>query len=212
MPTAQKFISNEDYEHALPILLARTVRNREHSTFEILIELAERQVIPPKFIRKVAAVFQAGNKMLMNPRRQTALGNMFASGYLGENRRNISLQIWRNCADKDLEAKVNLGTALLTLPDATKNETAEGIAALLESGKQKNAQAAIKLAEYYDGINDNSHAFQWYWIARWLKDPTAQTGLEKIATRISKPEFGLFKINAEALVEEIDWNSRNNIL
>jgi hypothetical protein len=131
---------------------------------------------------------------------------------LGENRRNISLQIWRNCADKDLEAKVNLGTALLALPDATKNETAEGVAALLEAGKQKNAQAAIALAKYYDGINDNSHAFQWYWIARWLKDPAAQAGLEKIATRISKPEFGIFKVNAEALVEEIDWNSRNNIL
>jgi class 3 adenylate cyclase/thioredoxin-like negative regulator of GroEL len=212
MPTAQKFISSGDYEHALPILLARTVRNREHSTFEILIELAERQVIPKRYIRKIAAVFQAGNKMLMNPRRQTAVGNMFASGYLGENRRNISLQIWRNCADKDLEAKVNLGTALLALPDATKNETAEGVAALLEAGKQKNAQAAIELAKYYDGVNDNSHAFQWYWIARWLKDPAAQTGLEKIATRISKPEFGIFKVNAEALVEEIDWNSRNNIL
>jgi len=101
---------------------------------------------------------------------------------------------------------------LLALPDATKNETVEGVAALLEAGKQKNAQAAIELAKYYDGINDNSHAFQWYWIARWLKDPVAQTGLEKIATRISKSEFGIFKVNAEALVEEIDWNSKNNIL
>jgi len=212
MPTAQKFLSAGDYDHAIPILLARTVRNRERGTFELLIELAERRLIPKKHIRKVAAVFQAGNKILLNPHNQTIIGNLFASGYLGESQQNVSLQIWRNCADKDIEARVNLGVALLALPDATKNETAEGVTALSQAGKQKNTQAAIKLAQYYDQVFDNSHAFQWYWVARWLKEPTAQAGLEKIASRITKQEFGVFKINAEALVEEIDWNSKNNIL
>jgi len=212
MVTAQKFISDDNYDQALPILLARTVRNREHSTFEALIRLAERQLIPKKYLRKVAAVFQAGNKMLMDPHKQTIIGNMFASGYFGENYRNVSLQIWRNCADKDMEAKVNLGIALLELSDATKTEINEGVTALLQSGKRKNVQAVVKLAEYYDHINDNLHAFQWYWVARWLKEPSAQAGLERIVTRINKQDFATFKINAEALVEEIDWNSKNNIL
>jgi len=211
MTTAQKFISDENYDQALPILLARTVRNREHSTFETLIKLAERKVIPRKYIRKVAAVFQAGNKILMDPHKQTIIGNMFSEGYFGENYRNVSLQVWRNCADKDLEAKVNLGIALLSLPDATKNEINEGVTALLECGKRKSVQATLKLAEYYDRINDTSHAFQWYWVARWLKEPSAQASLEKIVTKINKQEFSIFKINAEALVEEIDWNSKNNI-
>jgi len=212
MPTVQKFIYNREFEQAVPILLARTVRNREHAAFELLIDLAERQAIPKHHIRKVAAVFQAGNKMLLNPRKQTAMGNMFASGYLGENRRSISLQIWRNSADKDQEAQVNLGLALLDLPDATPKEIDEGVAVLLVAGRQKNVKAARRLAEHYEKILDKSHAFQWYWVARYLKDPTAHTALEKIAAAITVQEFKTYKINAEALLEEIDWHSKNNIL
>jgi len=211
MPTVQKFVHNGEFKQAVPILLARTVRNREHNAFEILVDLAERQVIPQEYIRKVAAVFQAGNKMLMNPRRQTIVGNMFASGYLGENRRNISLQIWRNSADKDQEARVNLGLALLDLPDATSKEIEEGVAALLAAGRQKNVKAARRLAEYYEKTLDRSHAFQWYWVARYFKDPTAQTALEKIAAASTIQEFKNYKINAEALLEEIDWHGKNNI-
>jgi hypothetical protein len=189
------------------------VRNREHAAFEMLIDLAERQVISKQHIRKVAAVFQAGNRMLLNPRRQTAVGNIFASGYLGETRRNISLQIWRNSAVKDIEARVNLGIALLNLPDATSKEIDEGVEALLAAGRQKNVQAAIKLAEYYEKTFDKSHAFQWYWVARWLKDPTAQAGLERlVAGKVTRQEFPNFKINAEALIEEIEWHSKNNIM
>jgi len=212
MPTVQKFIHNREFDQAVPILLARTVRNREHAAFEMLIELAERQVIPKQHIRKVAAVFQAGNKMLLNPRRQTAVGNLFASGYLGENRRNISLQIWRNSADKDLEARVNLGVALLDLPDATSKEIEEGVEALLAAGRQKSVKAARRLAEYYEKTLDKSHAFQWYWVARYFKDPTSQNSLEKIAAASTMQEFKNYKINAEALLEEIDWHSKNNIL
>jgi class 3 adenylate cyclase len=212
MPTVQKFIHNREFDQAVPILLARTVRNREHAAFEMLIELAERQVIPKQHIRKVAAVFQAGNKMLLNPRRQTTVGNMFASGYLGENRRNISLQIWRNSAEKDIEARVSLGLALLDLPDATSKEIEEGVEALLAAGRQKNVKAARRLAEYYEKTLDRSHAFQWYWVARYFKDPTAQNSLEKIAAASTMQEFKTYKINAEALLEEIDWHSKNNIL
>jgi len=212
MPTVQKFIHNREFDQAVPILLARTVRNREHAAFEMLIELAERQVIPKQHIRKVAAVFQAGNKMLLNPRRQTAVGNMFASGSLGENRRNISLQIWRNSAEKDIEARVSLGLALLDLPDATSKEIEEGVEALLAAGRQKNVKAARRLAEYYEKILDRSHAFQWYWVARYFKDSTAQNCLEKIAAASTVQEFKNYKINAEALLEEIDWHSKNNIL
>jgi len=212
MPTVQKFIHNREFDQAVPILLARTVRNREHAAFEMLIELAERQVIPKQHIRKVAAVFQAGNKMLLNPRRQTTVGNMFASGYLGENRCNISLQIWRNSAEKDIEARVSLGLALLDLPDATSKEIEEGVEALLAAGRQKNVKAARRLAEYYEKTLDRSHAFQWYWVARYFKDPTAQNSLEKIAAASTMQEFKTYKINAEALLEEIDWHSKNNIL
>jgi hypothetical protein len=188
------------------------VRNREHAAFEMLIELAERQAIPKQHIRKVAAVFQAGNKMLLNPRRQTTVGNLFANGYLGENRRNISLQIWRNSAEKDIEARVSLGLALLDLPDATSKEIEEGVEALLAAGRQKNVKAARRLAEYYEKTLDRSHAFQWYWVARYFKDPTAQNCLEKIAASSTMQEFKNYKINAEALLEEIDWHSKNNIL
>jgi hypothetical protein len=212
MPAVQKFIHNGEFDQAVPILLARTVRNREHAAFEMLIELAERQVIPKQHIRKVAAVFQAGNKMLLNPRRQTTVGNIFASGYLGVNRRNISLQIWRNSAEKDIEARVSLGLALLDLPDATSKEIEEGVEALLAAGRQKNVKAARRLAEYYEKTLDKSHAFQWYWVARYFKDPTAQNCLEKIAASSTIQEFKNYKINAEALLEEIDWHSKNNIL
>jgi hypothetical protein len=137
---------------------------------------------------------------------------MFASGYLGENRRNISLQIWRNSAEKDIEARVSLGLAFLDLPDATSKEIEEGVEALLAAGRQKNVKAARRLAEYYEKILDRSRAFQWYWVARYFKDSTAQASLEKIAAASTVQEFKNYKINAEALLEEIDWHSKNNIL
>jgi class 3 adenylate cyclase len=212
MPTVQKFINIREFDQAIPILLARTVRNRELSSFEELIILAEKELIPQKYIRKVAAVLQAGNKMLMNPRRQTVLGNLFASGYLGKTRRNVSIQIWRNCAAKDVDAQLNLGLALLDLPNAEPAEIEEGVTALLAAGMQKKVKAAIRLAEYYNSIFNKASAFQWYWIARWLKDPTAHTELEKLVKTISKAEFNTYKINSEALIEEIEWHAKNNIL
>ena len=212
MPTVQKFIHNREFDQAVPILLARTVRNRELSAFEELIVLAEKELIPQKYIRKVAAVFQAGNKMLLNPRRQTVLGNLFASGYLGETRRTISIQIWRNCAAKDIDAQLNLGLALLDLPNPEPAEIEEGVNALLAAGMQKKVQAAIRLAEYYASVFNKARSFQWYWIARWLKDPTAHNELEKLVKTISKAEFNTYKINSEALIEEIEWHVKNNIL
>ena len=209
---AQKFRTQKDYENLVPNLLARSIRNRDMQSFDELIELSEKKLVPKKYIRQVAAVLQAGNKMILNPRRQCLVGNLFANGYMGDKQRVVSIQIWRNCAAKDLEAQVNLGMALLNLPDATRQEKDEGVEALTNAAKQKNAKAALRLAEYYHSIHDKHLEFEWYWVARYLKEPTAQSGLERLVQTITKAEFSTYKINSEALVEEIEWHSKNNIL
>ena len=70
----------------------------------------------------------------------------------------------------------------------------------------------MRLAAFYSDpanpLKDKAAAFNWYWVGRHLKDPEAQAGLERVVTTVSRNEFPSFKINAEALLEEISWSGR----
>ena len=107
-----------------------------------------------------------------------------------------------------------LGCSLLEQPQPTEEQTTEALALLEQAARRKDAKAALQLGSFYANplilSQHKTEAFQWFWLARHLKDPTAQAELELLAKSIRKDEFPSMKIIADALIEEVEWNSRYN--
>jgi len=200
------------YDQVIKVLLAKTVRNKDRESLRELIHLALERTIPSDQKRAVAAVFEAAAGVLMDHSQQNQIGNLLHSGYLGERQKSVALHLWKHAAERNPEAQLNLGFGILDLPHPSSNDVAYAIKLLETSARQKNVKAVMRLASFYSDpanpLKDKAAAFNWYWVGRHLKDPEAQAGLERVVATVSRNEFPSFKINAEALLEEISWSAR----
>ena len=200
------------HDQVIKVLLAKTVRNKDRESLRDLIHLALERMIPDDQKRSVAAVFEAAAGVLMDNTQQNQIGNLMSSGYLGEAQKRVSLHLWKHAADRNPDAQLSLGLGILELSSPNANDITYALKLLETAAKQKNVRAVMRLAAFYgDPANprkDKAAAFNWYWVGRYLKDPEAQAGLERVVTTVSRNEFPSFKINAEALLEEISWNGR----
>jgi len=200
------------YDQVIKVLLAKTVRNKDRESLRELIHLALERMIPSDQKRAVAAVFEAAAGVLMDHSQQTQIGNLLHSGYLGERQKSVALHLWKHAAERNPAAQLSLGFGILDLPHPSANDVAYAIKLLETAARQKNVKAVMRLAVFYSDpanpLKDKAAAFNWYWVGRHLKDPEAQAGLERVVTTVSRNEFPSFKINAEALLEEISWSAR----
>ena len=107
-----------------------------------------------------------------------------------------------------------MGSEMCIRDRPTEEQTTEALGLLEQAARRKDAKAATQLGAFYSNplilAQHKTEAFQWYWLARHLKDPTAQGELENLAKSIRKDEFPSIKIVADALVEEVEWHSRYN--
>jgi len=81
---------------------------------------------------------------------------------------------------------------------------------LKESAMKRRVPAMLNLGKYYLKINDKQNAFCWLYAARAEHNSEAQTLLEALNKTISRTDFDRYKINGDALVDEIKFVFRNN--
>jgi len=212
--SAHRILISGNLDQACRIFLARVVRKNDFSSMVELLGMARNKSIPERLRRASGAVFECYSESLLSHKNMAIVGQLFADSFFGAEKRGMAFPIWRIAARKDVEAMRLLGCALLDKPEPTEEETTEALLLLEQAARKKNAKAAMRLGMFYANPliigQHKTEAFQWFWLARYLKDPAAQGELEVMAKTIRKDEFASMKITAEALIEEVEWSTRYN--
>lgn len=212
--SAHRILISGNLDQACRIFLARVVRKKDFSSMVELLGMARNKSIPERLRRASGAVFECYSESLLSHKNMAIVGQLFADSFFGAEKQGIAFPIWRIAARKDVDAMRLLGCALLDKPQPTEEETSEALLLLEQAARKKNAKAAMRLGAFYANpliiSQHKTAAFQWFWLARYLKDPAAQGELEVMAKSIRKDEFSSMKITAEALIEEVEWSTRYN--
>jgi class 3 adenylate cyclase len=212
--SAHRILVSGNFELATRVFMARVVRKKDFSAMVELLGMARNKTIPTQFREASGAVFESFFESLLSHKNMALAGQIFSEGFFGAEKRKVAFTIWRIAARKDVGAMRLLGCAVLELPNPTEEQVTDALSLLEQAARRKDAKAAMRLGSFYANplilSQHKTEAFQWYWLARHLKDPTAQSELENLAKSIRKDEFPSIKIVADALVEEVEWNSRYN--
>jgi class 3 adenylate cyclase/TPR repeat protein len=212
--SAHRILSSGNLDEACRIFLARVVRKKDFSSMVELLGMARSKSIPERLRRASGAVFECYSESLLSHKNMAIVGQLFADSFFGTEKREIAFPIWRIAARKDVEAMRLLGCALLDKPQPTEDETSEALLLLEQAARKKNGKASMRLGTFYANPlvigQHKTEAFQWFWLARHLKEPAAQGELEIMAKTIRKDEFSSMKITADALIEEVEWSTRYN--
>jgi hypothetical protein len=212
--SAHRILITGNFELAARVFIARVVRKKDFSSMVELLGMARNKTIPDRLRPEAGAVFESYSESLLSHKNMAMVGQLFADGLFGADKRKVALTIWRIAARKDIGAMSLLGRSLLEQPQPTEEQTTEALALLEQAARRKDAKSALQLGAFYANplilSQHKTEAFQWYWLARHLKDSTAQAELELLAKTIRKDEFPSMKIIADALIEEVEWNSRYN--
>jgi len=212
--SAHRILVSGNFELATRVFMARVVRKKDFSAMVELLGMARNKTIPDRFREAAGAVVESFFESLLSHKNMALAGQIFSEGFFGAEKRKVAFTIWRIAARKDVGAMRLLGCALLELPKPTEEQITDALLLLEQAARRQDAKAAMRLGYFYANPlilgQHKTEAFQWFWLARHLKDPTAQSELELLAKAIRKDEFSSMKIIADALVEEVDWNSRYN--
>jgi hypothetical protein len=212
--SAHRILVSGNFELATRVFMARVVRKKDFSAMVELLGMARNKTIPNQFREASGAVFESFFESLLSHKNMALAGQIFSEGFFGAEKRKVAFTIWRIAARKDVGAMRLLGCAVLELPNPTEEQVTDALSLLEQAARRQDAKAAMRLGYFYANplilSQHKTEAFQWYWLARHLKDPTAQAELELLAKSIRKDEFSSIKIIADALVEEVEWNSRYN--
>jgi hypothetical protein len=212
--SAHRILITGNFELAARVFMARVVRKKDFSSMVELLGMARNKTIPDRLRPEAGAVFESYSESLLSHKNMALVGQLFSDGLFGSDKRKAAFTIWRIAARKDIGAMRLLGCSLLEQPQPTEEQTTEALVLLEQAARRQDAKAALRLGAYYANplilSQHKTEAFQWYWLARHLKESTAQAELELLAKTIRKDEFPSMKIIADALVEEVEWNSRYN--
>ena len=213
--SAHRLLITGNVDEACLVFLARVVRKKDFSAMVELLGMARNKTISERLRAASAAVFENYSESLLSHRNMTVVGQLFADGVFGAEQRKTALRVWRIAARKDVEAMRLLGYGLLDQPGASEQDVNDALEVLEQAARKQNAKAALRLGTYYSNplliAQHKTQAFQWFWLARHLKEPLAQEELENMAKSIKKEEFPAMRIAADALVEEVEWNTRYNL-
>jgi len=212
--SAHRILITGNFELAARVFMARVVRKKDFSSMVELLGMARNKTIPDRLRPEAGAVFESYSESLLSHKNMALVGQLFGDGFFGSEKRKVAFTIWRIAARKDIGAMRLLGCSLLEQSQPTEEQTTEALVLLEQAARRQDAKAAMRLGAYYANpmilSQHKTEAFQWYWLARHLKESTAQAELELLAKTIRKDEFPSMKIIADALVEEVEWNSRYN--
>lgn len=201
---------NGSYEHAVRIYMTKVAR-KDLAAVNELIDMANSDLIPENLQDHVASVLFEFAK-LYNSSDQYRIGCLLDSGNLGSENVAKAYAVWTLAAESDMDAAFALGIGTLKDPGSSKSEITQALQYLERAARKLRVGAAVRLGDYYmfDAVgceNNKLLAFQWYWVARHLKDAQSQRRLEQLTTKMSRGEVMNAKIIAESLVDDIKWQN-----
>lgn len=200
---AINFKRDKNFNAATRILMWRITRKCNPSLNE-LIEISEKNLVPTELKECVVAIFKE-YCLNIDSDRTMRIAKLLR-GNLGEFP-SLSLKFLASAARTNTDAQLEFATIILDNPHSGTVEIKKAIEHLEEAAKHKRVEAMIRLADYYESIGDQRDAFRWLWVARGLRDSTAQIKLEKLSNKINRADFQTYKYDAEALLDEVKFKN-----
>lgn len=200
---AQNLKRDHQFGPAVRVLMWRVTRRCGPSLDELL-EMAEKKLVPQELHNVVVAVLGEYCKAIDSDRAMIIY--RLLQGPLGTHR-SLSLSFLRQAAATNTDAQLEYGTLILTDPHSSSNEIYSATETLTELAKKKNISAMLKLVDCYEHLHNRHQQFLWLWVLRGLFEPTAQSKLQLLTNTISKNDFSSWKIEGDALLDEIKFKN-----
>lgn len=200
---AQNLKRDRQFGPATRVLMWRVTRKCGPSLNELL-EMSEKNLVPAELKECVVAIFKEYCKGLDSDRliRISKLLN----GNLGEYP-SLSLQFLGLAANTNTEAKYQYASIILNDPNSSTIEVKKALENLEEAARKHQIPAMLLLAEHYAQVGDKHNQFKWLWVARGLRDSSAQSLLERLTNSINRNDFQNWKYESEALLDEIKFTT-----
>jgi hypothetical protein len=169
-----------------------------------LLDMSSKGLVPSELHEVAVAILAEYCKGVDSDRAMTI--HKLLEGPLGHHR-SLSLQFLKQAAKTNAEAQMEYSDVIMNDPHSSQNEIQLAVEELVSISRRKSIPAMLKLTDYYTKSNQKHQAFLWLWVLRGLFEPSAQTKLQILTNTISKNEFASWKIEGEALLDEIKFKN-----
>ena len=200
---AQNLKRDRQFGPATRVLMWRITRKCGASLNELL-DMSSKGLVPSELHEVVVAILSEYCKGVDSDRAMT-IHKLF-QGPLGHHR-SLSLQFLKQAAKTNAEAQMEYSDTIMNDPHSSQNEIQLAVEELVSMSRRKSIPAMLKLTDYYTKTNQKHEAFLWLWVLRGLYESTAQTKLQMLTNSINKNEFASWKIEGEALLDEIKFKN-----
>jgi len=200
---AQNLKRDGKFNPATRVLMWRVTKKCGASLNELL-DMSSKKLVPEELHEVVVAILSEYCKTIDSDR--ALIIHKLLEGDLGKHR-SLSLQFLKQAAKTNQEAQMKYCDTIMNDPHSSQNEIAVAIEELTSMARRKSILAMIKLTDYYGHIDEKHEQFIWLWVMRGLFESTAQSKLQSLSNKISKQDFATWKIEGEALLDEVKFKN-----
>jgi class 3 adenylate cyclase len=204
---AQHYKLDRNYRATVRILMWRLTRKCADSMTELL-DIAAKGLVPEELRDPCVAVITEYCKNIDSDNAMKI--SKLLEGPLGAHRA-YSLYFLTLAAKTNVEALVRYFDIVIEDPASSLREISDAVDRLQEAASRKHLPAILRLAQHYALDGNKREQFKWLWIARSMRDETAQDELQKLANAITKNEFNNYKFDAEALLDEVNFKCSTSV-
>lgn len=200
---AQNLKRDHQFGPATRVLMWRVTKKCGPSLNELL-DMASKNLVPVELREVVVAILAEYCKTIDSDRAMIIY--KLLQGPLGIHR-SLSLQFLKQAAKTNTEAQMEYCDLIMHDPHSSQNEIHSAVEELSSMARRKSIPAMTKLTEYYAKVNEKHQQFIWLWVMRGLYESSAQTKLQLLTNTLSKTDFQTWKIEGEALLDEIKFKN-----
>jgi len=200
---AQNFKRDHHFGPAVRVLMWRITRKCIPSLDELL-DMSGKNLVPGELKEVVVAILSEYCKNVDSDRCMKIFALL--QGPLGSHM-SLSLQFLKQAAKTNSDAQMLYCDMIINDPNSSRKELEDALEQLSEIAHKKNIPAMLKLAESYQNLGDRHKHFLWLWVLRGLYEPSAQNTLQMLTSVITRTEFNTWKIEGEALLDEIKFKN-----
>ena len=209
---ATRLISHRDYEQATLMLTIQLTKKNSQATEELL-HLATNKLIPEQLFGVVIEGLEYVAKYSTHE-KLFQIGALLKDGIFGKENQSKFIRFWEMSAAEYGTAQYELGKFILESPKASDHHKNQAIDFLSKATRKKNTAAAMLLGGFFSNQLSSFYtpakAFENLWLARSWHDSKAQMQLHSLANTITKKDFEMYKINAETILDQINFENQYN--